>query len=134
MDNIMLRWSGCGAFEVLLGDINIAFDPYLFGKHLEQAQPIFDAIFITHEHFDHCHPRTLRKLCQGEQFRKLLVPPGCVTPAQPIDEKYGSAAFERDLPVTKHIPADKVQVVYPKYLNERQGMDRQFPACYNTPL
>ena len=114
MDSIYLRWAGCGHFEALLGDINVCFDPYLFGEDLERAEPIFDYIFISHEHFDHCHPKTLRKLCQGDRWKKLFVPIGCLTPNEPVDEKYGDAAFARDLPITKHIPADKVQVVYPQ--------------------
>ena len=58
------------------GDVNIAFDPYLFGENLDDAQPIYDYIFISHEHFDHCHPKTLRKLCRGERFKRMFVPPG----------------------------------------------------------
>ena len=65
MENAFMRWWGCGAFEVILGDVNIAFDPYLFNENLESAEPIYDYIFISHEHFDHCHPPTLQKLCQG---------------------------------------------------------------------
>ena len=50
----------------------------------------------------------------------MFVPPGAVWPDEPIDEKYGDAAFSRDLPITKHVPADKVQVMYPKHQNELQ--------------
>ena len=56
----------------------------------------------------------------------LFVNSGCMTPAQPIAEKYGDAAFARDLPITKHVPADKVQILYPKHLNEKQGTSRTF--------
>ena len=126
MENIYLRWWGCGAFDARFGDVNITFDPYLFNQNLADAEPIYDYIFISHEHFDHCHPATLRKLCCGTRFKKLFVNPGCITPAQPINEKYGDAAFERDLPITKHVPADKVQILYPKHLNSRQGTSRSF--------
>ena len=91
MENAFLRWWGCGAFDVMLGDVNFAFDPYLFGHNLEEIQPVYDYIFISHEHFDHCHPKTLRKLCQGKRFKKLFVSPGCVNPARPVNEKYGDA-------------------------------------------
>ena len=117
-DTVSLRWSGCGAFEIEAGDVNIAIDPYLFGPNLAAAEPIYDYIFITHEHFDHCHPPTLKKLCSGERFKMLYVPPGCIHPDTPIPERYGDAAFERDLPITKHIPAEKVQTVYPKHRAE----------------
>lgn len=126
MDNIFLRWWGCGAFDVRFGDINIAFDPYLFNQNLADAKPIYDYIFISHEHFDHCHPVTLRKLCQGNRFKKLFVNPGCITPAEPIKEKYGDAAFARDLPITKHVPAEKVEVLYPKHLNDNINASRSF--------
>ncbi len=126
MDNIYLRWWGCGAFDVRFNDINITFDPYLFNQNLAKVEPIYDYIFISHEHFDHCHPATLRKLCKGSRFKKLFVNPGCITPAQPINEKYGDAAFERDLPITKHIPSDKVEILYPKHINASQGSSRSF--------
>ena len=116
MENAFLRWWGCGAFDVMLDDVNFAFDPYLFGHNLEEIQPVYNYIFISHEHFDHCHPKTLRKLCQGERFKKLFVSPGCVNPARPVNEEYGDAAFDRDLPITKHITAAQVEVLYPKYL------------------
>ena len=57
-----------------------------------------------------------------------------MTPAEPIAEKYGDAAFERDLPITKHIPADKVQVLYPKHLNEKQGTSRAFQGSDTLDL
>ncbi len=117
MNNIHLRWWGCGAFDVITNDVNIAFDPYLFGENLERAEAVYDYIFISHEHFDHCHPQTLRKLCRGPRFKRLFVSPGCVYPHQPIGS-YGDAAFERDLPITKHIDAEAVQIVYPKYRSQ----------------
>ena len=134
MDNLFLRWWGCGAFDARFGDINIAFDPYLFNQNLADAQPIYDYIFISHEHFDHCHPATLRQLCNGERFKKLFVNIGCITPAEPIAEKYGDAAFARDLPITKHVPCDKVEVLYPKHLNVNQGTSREFPGRTTATL
>ena len=133
MDNFHLRWWGCGAFDVLLDDVNIAFDPYLFGENLAKAEPLYDYIFISHEHFDHCHPKTLHKLCQGARFKKLFVPIGCLTPNEPIDEKYGDAAFARDLPITKHIPADLVQVAYP-HPQYRVDDERSFPGPFEFDL
>jgi L-ascorbate metabolism protein UlaG (beta-lactamase superfamily) len=115
MESIHLRWWGCGAFDILFGDVNIAIDPYLFNEHLENAEPIYDYIFISHEHFDHCHPDTLKKLCRGERFKKLFVNVGCMKPNEPIAEHYGDAAFARDLPIDQHIPHDKIQILYPKY-------------------
>jgi L-ascorbate metabolism protein UlaG (beta-lactamase superfamily) len=107
---------------------------YLFGEYLERAEPIYDYIFITHEHFDHCHPQTLRKLCRGERFKRLFVSPGCVDPARPIAERYGDAAFERDLPITKHIPEEVVQVLYPKYRNSQEGKDQSLPGPFEVDL
>lgn len=122
--SLFLSWRGCGHFDILMGDVNISIDPYLFGEHLENAKAIFDYIFVSHEHFDHCHPKTLRKLCQGNRFKKLFVCVGALSPDEPIDEKYGDAAFSRDLPLDKHIPREMIQVVYPKYSIEN---DRTFP-------
>ena len=96
--------------------------------------PIYDYIFISHEHFDHCHPPTLQKLCRGDRFKKIFVSPGCVTPAQPIDKAYGDAAFERDLPITKYLPEENVQVLYPKHLNDSQKDGRSFPGPFEAEL
>ena len=131
MDNMFLRWWGCGAFEIIMGDVNIAVDPYLFGENLEKAEPIFDYIFISHEHFDHCHPPTLQKLCKGDRFKKIFVNIGCLTPNEPIDKNYGDAAFARDLPINKHIPAEMIQVIYPKYLSDDE---RSFPGPFEADL
>ena len=73
MESVFLRWWGCGAFDARFGDVNIAYDPYLFNQNLADAEPKYDYIFISHEHFDHCHPATLRKLCCGTRFKKLFV-------------------------------------------------------------
>ena len=130
MKNAFLRWWGCGAFDVILGDTNFAFDPYLFGQNLEQIEPCYDYIFVSHEHFDHCHPKTLQKLCQGERFKTLFVSPGCINPTLPVDERYGDAAFARDLPVTKYVSPEKVEVLYPKYLQD----DGQWYRNFLVPL
>ena len=131
MDNIYLRWWGCGAFDILSGDVNIAIDPYLFGDNLKNAEPVYDYIFISHEHFDHCHPKTLTKLCRGDRFKKLFVNIGCMTPNEPVDENYGDAAFSRDLPISKHIPEEKIQVLFPKY---RTDDARTFPGPFSCDL
>jgi len=130
-EKIHLKWPACGAFEIKLGDVNVAIDPYLFGEALEAAEPIFDYIFISHEHFDHCHPKTLKKLCTGDRFKKLYVNIGCLTPAEPVDEKYGDAGFARDLPITQHIPSEMVQVIYPKY---GEDDDREWPGPCEVDL
>ncbi|MAG84020.1 hypothetical protein CMK10_07665 [Candidatus Poribacteria bacterium] len=134
MKNAFLRWWGCGAFDVILDDVNFAFDPYLFGQNLERIEPCYDYVFISHEHFDHCHPRTLQKLCRGERFKKLFVSPGCITPALPIDEKYGDAAFDRDLPITKHVSPERVEVLYPKYLQDDGQWNRKFHGPFELDL
>ena len=53
---MQLRWSGCGSFEARFPTVSVAFDPYFFDETLAAAEPVHDYIFITHEHFDHCHP------------------------------------------------------------------------------
>ena len=130
-DNIYMKWWGCGDFDVLMGDVNIAFDPYRFGQDREQAEPIYDYIFISHEHFDHLHLYSLQKLCDGNRFKKLFVPPGCLE-ARPNDD----AGFHSFLPIDKHIPSDKIEVVYPKYRTDEGAGDdaRQFPGPFELDL
>lgn len=118
MNSIYLKWWGCGAFDVVVDDVAVSFDPYLFGKNLVNADTKYDYIFISHEHFDHCHVQSLKKLCSGSKFIKLFVSPGCVWPNYPIQQNYGDSAFERDLPITSHIPIDKLHVMYPKFYDD----------------
>ena len=73
---MQLRWSGCGGFEARFPTVNISFDPYFFDETLTAADPVYDYIFISHQHFDHCHPPTLDRLCRGDRFRRLYVSPG----------------------------------------------------------
>lgn len=117
---INLRWWGCGAFDILSDEVNVAFDPYLFGDNLDNAEPIYDYIFISHEHFDHCHPKSLEKLCAGDRFKHLYVCPGCIHPNVPIAENYGHAALERDLPITRYVAEDKTTTVYPGIRDDLQ--------------
>ena len=134
MDSFSLRWSGCGGFEARFEDVGVAFDPYYFNENLENAEPDYDYIFISHEHFDHCHPESLKRLCRGDTFKRLFVSPGCITPARPIDKVYGDAAFERDLPITKSVSPDRVQVVYPDVLSSLLDSGRNFPRSGKMDL
>jgi hypothetical protein len=54
-----------------------------------------------------------------------------MTPNEPVDENYGDAAFSRDLPISKHIPEEKIQVLYPKY---RTDDARTFPGPFACDL
>ncbi len=134
MKPIYLKWTGCGGFEIRTDAINFAFDPYLFGEDLTAASPDFDYIFISHEHFDHCHPGTLRRLCRGDRFKKVFVSPGCCDPDLPVDEKYRDAAFDRDLPITKYLDPKLVQVVFPRHLSHVGGETRSFPGPLELDL
>lgn len=138
MESIYLRWWGCGAFDILFGDVNIAIDPYLFNDNLANAEPIYDYIFISHEHFDHCHPETLRQLCRGDRFKKLFVNVGCLSPQEPVDASYNGASFARDLPIDQHIPREKIGVLYPKYRTNKYDRDenaeRDFPGPFEVDL
>ncbi len=121
MNRLYFKWWGCGAFDILSDDVNVAFDPYLFGDNLDNAEPVYYYIFISHEHFDHCHPKSLTRLCDGPRFKRLYVCPGCVYPNEPITENYGHAALERDLPITKYVPEEKVSIVYPGIRDDKQA-------------
>ena len=130
-DNIYMKWWGCGDFDVLMGDVNIAFDPYRFGSDRERAEPIYDYIFISHEHFDHCHAYSLEKLCRGDRFKKLYIPPGCLDGER--DE--GDTGFFSHLPIDRYVPREKIEVVYPKYRkDEGEPGARQFPGPFELDL
>jgi L-ascorbate metabolism protein UlaG (beta-lactamase superfamily) len=119
-DTFKMRWAGTGSFEVRFPDVAFAIDPNYVGTGaLDRAQPEFDYIFCSHEHFDHCNPPSLAKLCRGPRFKRLFVSPGCLRPDLSLGQKYGDVQMLETchLPITKHVPAGVVQTVEPQILS-----------------
>ena len=70
-----LTWWGCAAFELRVerDEDSVAFDPLV-----KPDRPRFGSIFCSHEHYDHYHEPTLRRLCVGQAFRRLVVSHWCL--------------------------------------------------------
>jgi L-ascorbate metabolism protein UlaG (beta-lactamase superfamily) len=70
-----LTWWGCAAFELRVerDEDSVAFDPFV-----KPDRPRFGSIFCSHEHYDHYHEPTLRRLCVGQAFRRLVVSHWCL--------------------------------------------------------
>ncbi|MBI2942189.1 MAG: MBL fold metallo-hydrolase [Chloroflexi bacterium] len=113
--NVAITWWGCATVEIRLqsetGDETIAVDPYLFPQ-----EPRCRYIFCTHEHYDHCHEPTLRQLCQGDRFERLIVSPGCL------------AMSRLESPVTddpqdlRFVPPDRLTALYPLHASQPSAL------------
>lgn len=100
-----ITWWGCAGIELSVGDDTLLFDPYL-----QPVEPRAQHIVISHEHYDHCHAPTLRRLTTpGGAFQFLLASKACfhapelVTPAG--DEPHG----------LEFIAADQKSACFPHY-------------------
>jgi L-ascorbate metabolism protein UlaG (beta-lactamase superfamily) len=108
-----IKWWGISGIEIHLQGVNFCFDPYLYPK-----QPKINYIFITHEHYDHFHEPTLKKLCSGPQFKFLVVPQTCFYASSllsPVSTDY-------ELTDLNWIQKDKVMMLRPKIIAPGKAM------------
>ena len=111
-------WYGCATVELSVADTRLVIDPYF-----EPEVPKFDYVFCTQEHFDHYYPETLKKLCVGDQFKKLIVNVGCATPAQPVEKMYRFAVWNWVDPLS-FVQEGDLEILFPKY---RYDPESSFP-------
>ncbi|RLG22054.1 MBL fold metallo-hydrolase [Candidatus Micrarchaeota archaeon] len=57
-EGVEVKWLGHASFIIKSGDLTIATDPYNISDHNDRA----DLILITHSHYDHCDPESVKKL------------------------------------------------------------------------
>jgi len=114
---VAVTWWGCMSVEVNLGDVNIAFDPYV-----KPDQPKFDYIFCSHDHYDHCHEGTVRKLAKGGRLKMLFASRGCFYASRIDGPNNWGDTMLADL---SYVPRDRCMALYPKYRHEN---DPEFPG------
>ncbi|MCC6021251.1 MAG: MBL fold metallo-hydrolase [Thermoproteaceae archaeon] len=56
--DVEIYWLGHDAFRVLWRGLALYIDPY----QLQAGEPKADVILVTHEHFDHCDPPSIRRV------------------------------------------------------------------------
>lgn len=61
---------------------SFAFDPY---DITEAEPPKIDYIFVSHPHFDHCDPNSIRKLLKPTS--KIIAPAACAKELEPFAER-----------------------------------------------
>jgi L-ascorbate metabolism protein UlaG (beta-lactamase superfamily) len=104
-----MTWWGSAGVELTIGGETLLIDPYM--------QPLdADASFvcITHDHYDHFHPPTLRRIVAGPSFERILVPRSVAEyPSidSPIDEQSTAGGLD-------FTPAAQLTAMYPKYTRE----------------
>ncbi len=106
---VSVTWTGSAGFTLEFGETVIAVDPYL---HVDERTRF---VLITHDHYDHCHPPTLRRIVAGPRFERILIPRSVARLGEldsPISEsgRKGGLGF---------VPPDRVTVVAP--------LHRRFP-------
>jgi len=82
--HVAITWIGHASFLIQFNDLNLLIDPnfanWLFflkrlkraGLHIRDLPPI-DVVLLSHNHYDHCDVRTLRRLAR--RFDPLLIAP-----------------------------------------------------------
>lgn len=69
--DVTITWLGHAGFMIKESDLTVYIDPYVLPDMInfeEQA----DILLITHEHFDHCNPESIRKVRKG--YATTLIP------------------------------------------------------------
>jgi len=58
--DVEIYWLGHDAFRVVGGGVVLYIDPY----QIQVGEPKADVVLITHEHFDHCDPPSIRRVAK----------------------------------------------------------------------
>jgi L-ascorbate metabolism protein UlaG (beta-lactamase superfamily) len=72
MAQATLTWWGISNIEIHLDGLHLGFDPHLYPK-----DPNLEYILITHEHYDHFYPPTLRPLAESPRLKMLMAAKPC---------------------------------------------------------
>ncbi|MBI3468951.1 MAG: MBL fold metallo-hydrolase [Planctomycetes bacterium] len=98
--------------EVNVGDVSFVFDPYI-----KPDEPRFDYIFCSHDHYDHCHEETLKKLIGpgNKRFQMLFASRGCFYASRLESPNNWGDTMLSDL---QFVPREKCIALYPKYRHE----------------
>jgi L-ascorbate metabolism protein UlaG (beta-lactamase superfamily) len=111
---IAITWWGNMSVELNLGDVNLVFDPYI-----KPDEPRFQYIFVSHDHYDHCHEPTLRALtAAGNPLALLFAPRGAFYASQLDGPNNWTDTPLADL---AFVPRDKTVAMYAKYLDTVNG-------------
>lgn len=104
---ISLIWWGSACIDLTIRDTRIVIDPYM-----RPDDDAVDYVLITHEHYDHCHEPTLRRLLAGDRFKRIVVPPSALVMSK-ID-----SPIESDPEDLAWVDPDKLTVMYPGLTRE----------------
>ena len=126
---LTVTWWGCMSVEVNVGEVSILFDPYI-----KPDEPRFDFIFCSHDHYDHCHEETLRKLIVpwDARFKLLMASRACFYASRIEGPNNWGDCLLSDL---SFVPRSKCIAMYPKYMDTVSGHIRhdKEPAAYPGP-
>ncbi|HUW30650.1 MAG TPA: MBL fold metallo-hydrolase [Planctomycetota bacterium] len=127
--DLAVTWWGCMSVEVNIGEASILFDPYV-----KPDEPRFDFIFCSHDHYDHCHEETLRKLIVpwDTRFKLLMASRACFYASRIEGPNNWGDCLLSDL---SFVPRDKCIALYPKYMDTVSPHIRHEnePAAYPGP-
>ncbi|MFN3804867.1 MAG: MBL fold metallo-hydrolase [Pyrobaculum sp.] len=98
-----ISWLGHDAFRIKK-DVAVYIDPY----QIQVGEPKADIVFITHEHFDHCEPASIKRVLKPST---IVVAPGV---AKPCVNKVTQNMLEISPGETRDVGSLQV-VAYPAY-------------------
>ncbi len=67
--SVKMTWWGAGCVQLDLGSRRLAVDPYMHPQGVD-----VDYVCITHDHYDHLYPETLRALFERGSLQRVMLP------------------------------------------------------------
>jgi L-ascorbate metabolism protein UlaG (beta-lactamase superfamily) len=103
-----ITWWGAGCLQLDVGGRTLVVDPYMHPRGVD-----VDYVCLTHDHYDHLYPETLRELAAGEAFERIMLPRSASE--YPLID---SPIWEQSEGGLDFIPEEKVSVMFPKYARD----------------
>lgn len=117
---MLVRFFGHSSFEIVTDKARLLFDPYYY-SHTHQLNrlvvpkkphEIYDYIFVSHEHFDHCDAQLIHEL-MSDRTQIITTPQASLSIGHPcITLEEGQSYEDEKLKVTA-VHAEHLQAVRP---------------------
>lgn len=117
---MLVRYFGHSCFEILTENARMLFDPYYYThvpqlmRLVEMKKPheIYDYIFVSHEHFDHCDVQLINEL-MSDKTNIITTPEASLAIGHPCITLLEGQTYKDDRITVKAVHAEHPQAAHP---------------------